>query len=65
MKQGAPKLVAWPFSGNPLLHEKFLHRLQTCCSPHGETKPTVVTTHSLQSGLVGVSKGIEIPLLDQ
>jgi len=27
MKQGVPKMVAWPISGNSLLHEKFLHRL--------------------------------------
>jgi len=57
MKQGMPKIVAWLW----LLQEKFHNRLQTCCSPHGETKPTVVTAHSLQSGLVGMSKGIEIP----
>ena len=64
MKQGVPNLIAWPISGNPSLHEEYLHKLQTCYSPHGETKPTVVTTHTFQSGLIGVSKGIEIPLLD-
>jgi len=64
MKQVVPNLVAWPISGNPSLHEEYLHKLQTCCSPHGETKPTVATTHSFQNGLAGVSKGIEIPLLD-
>ena len=29
-----------------------------------QSKPTVVTIHCFQKGLVGVSKGIDIPLLD-
>ena len=56
MKQGVPKLVAWPTSGNLLLHEEFLHRLQTCCSPHGETKPINYIFYRS-------SNGISIPLL--
>ena len=64
MKQGVPTLVAWPVSGSPLHHEEFLRRLQSYSSHHGEAKRTVVTTHYFQNGLVGVSEGIEIPLLD-
>ena len=64
MKQGVPTLVAWPISGIPLLHEKFLHKLQSYSSHHGEARPTAVTTHYLQNRLAGVNKGIEIPLLD-
>ena len=64
MKQGVPNLVTWPISGNPLLHDECLHKLQTGYSPHGGTKPTVATTRTFQSGLVGMSKGVEIPLLD-
>ena len=44
MQQGTPTLVAWPISGNPSLHEEFLHRLQNCSSLHGGTKPTLATT---------------------
>ena len=64
MQQGTPTLVAWPISGNPSLHEESLNRHQTCSSHHGGTKPTLATTLYLQNGLIAVSKGIEIPLLD-
>ena len=64
MKQGVPTLVAWPVSGSPLHHKEFLRKLQSYSSHHGEAKRTVVTTHYFQNGLVGVSKGIKIPLLD-
>ena len=64
MKQGVPILVAWPISGIPVHHEDFLRKLQSCSSHHGAPKPTAVTTHCFQNGLVGVSRGIEIPLLD-
>ena len=37
---------------------------QSCSSHHGTPKPTAVTTHCFQNGLVGPSRGIEIPLLD-
>ena len=37
---------------NPLLHEEFLHKLQTCSCHHGETKPTPTTTHYLQNGRI-------------
>ena len=60
---GTPTLVAWPISGNPSLHEEFLHRLQNYSSLHGGTKPTLATTLYLQNGQIGVSNGIEIPLL--
>jgi len=64
MKQGVSTLVIWPISGIPLHHEEFLHKLWNYSSHHGETKPTAATTHYLQNGLTGMSKGVEIPLLD-
>ena len=64
MQQGAPQLVVWPISGNPIHHEDFLHRLQTSRLHHGETKLTpTIGPHSL-SGLAGVSRGVEIPFQD-
>ena len=59
MKQGVPVVVA----GIPLHHEELLHKLQSYSSHHGKAKPTN-TTHYFQNRLVGVSKGIEIPLLN-
>ena len=41
MKQGVSQMIAWPMSGNPILHKDFLHILQASCSPPGETKPTL------------------------
>jgi len=64
MQQGVPQLIAWPISGNPMHHEEFLHRVQTSCSHHGETKPIpTMVPHSL-NGLAGVSRGVVIPLQD-
>ena len=64
MQQGILQLVAWPISGNPILHEDFLCKLQTSCLHHGETRPyPTMAPHSL-SGLAGVSRGIEIPFQD-
>ena len=63
MQREIPTLVAWPTSGNPSLHEEFLHRLQTYSSHHGGTKQTPATAHYLQNELIGVSNGVEIPLL--
>ena len=60
MKQGIPDLVAWPISGNHSLHEGFLQKLQTS-SWRTKIKPTMILC--LPNGLIGVSKGIEIPLL--
>ena len=64
MQQGVPQLVAWPISGNPIHHEEFLHRLQTSCLDHGETKPTPTMVPPFLDGLAGVNKGVGIPLLD-
>ena len=64
MQQGVPQLVAWPVSGNPIHHEDFLRKLQTSCLHHGETKLTPIMTPHFQSGLAGVSRGVEIPFQD-
>ena len=65
MKQGVPDLVVWPISGNPLHHKAFLQKLQSSFCHHGGQRPNQITTHCLQDGPIGVSKGIEIPLLAQ
>ena len=60
IKQGVPKLVAWPVPRIPLHHEEFLHKLQSYSSHHGEAKPIVVITDYFHNGLVGMNKEIEI-----
>ena len=57
-------LAAWAVSGILFHHEEFLHKLQSYSSHHGKAIAIVVTTHYFHNGLVGVSEGIEIPLLD-
>ena len=65
MKEGVLPLIAWPISENPLLHKVFLMRHQTSCiSPHGGIKPTPTMDHYLLSGLIGVSNGTGITILD-
>ena len=64
MNQGVPVLVAWPISGNPSHHEDFLQRLQRSSLHHGDPKHSRTTTPCFQNGLVGVCRGIEIPLWD-
>ena len=64
MRQGVPILIAWPISGNPLHHKAFLQRLQDSCYPHGDKRQNVATTPLSQNRWIGVSKGIEILLLD-
>ena len=64
MKQGVPELVAWPISGDPLHHKEFLQRLQSSSCLLGELRPSRTITHCLPNGLIGVSRGIGIPLLD-
>ena len=64
MRQGVPILIAWPMSGNPLHHEAFLQRLRDSCYPHVDKRQNVATTPLSQNGRIGVSKGIEILLLD-
>ena len=64
MSQGAPPLIAWPISGTPSHHKTFLEKLKSYSLHPGEIKQTRVTTPCAQSGLLGVSQGIEIPLMD-
>ena len=64
MKQGIPDLVAWPISGTPSHHEEFLRKLQTSSCPPGGQRLKQTMTLCLPNGLLGISKGIEIPLLD-
>ena len=64
MNQRVPDLIAWPISGNPLHHEAFLQRLQGSSCHHGGQRLNPTTTPYLRDGHIGVSKGIEILLLD-
>ena len=64
MQQGVPQLLAWPISDNPTHHEEFLHRLQTSCLHHGVTKPIPSMVPHFLNGLVGVNRGVKIPLQD-
>ena len=63
-ESGSANLGRMAHLGNPTLHEEYLLGVQTCCSPHGGAKPTAAIIHNLQSRLAGVSKGVEIPLLN-
>ena len=64
MNQGAPVLVAWPISANPLHQEELMQRLQISCFHPGDQKLSQTTIHCLQNGLAGVNKGIGIPFRD-
>ena len=55
-----PDIIAWPNSENHSHHEGFLQKLQTP-SWRTKIKPTMILC--LPNGLIGVNKGIEIPLL--
>ena len=59
----APTLVTWPICGIPSSQEAFRTQLQNSCSPPGEQRQPPITTPCSTSGLVGVSRGIEIPLM--
>jgi len=63
MPQGVPPLIAWPISGIPSHHRAFLDKLRSCSSHPGEQKQTKTTIPYATSGFLGVSQGIEIPLM--
>jgi len=60
-RQGVPELVAWPILGNPSHHGNFSTGFR---SPPGGQKQSPTITPCLSNGLIGVTNGIGIPLLD-
>ena len=64
MTQWVPSLIAWPISGIPSHHKAFLEKLQSYSLHPGEVRQTRTTTPYVPSGFLGVSQGIEIPLMD-
>jgi len=61
ISQGVPALITWPISGIPSRHKAFLEKLLSSSLCPGELKQTRATAPCAQSGLLGISQGIEIP----
>jgi len=63
MPQGALPMISWSISGIPSHHKVFLDRLHSCSSHPGKQKQAKNTISNATSGFLGVSQGIEIPLM--